>query len=173
MMSGLPNKKGEIVKPGCVLVLDCDTKLSNYVRRFTGSDWTHVALMGSDGRFLDYAINGRRKSVLDDLLNDPCVNRAILVEPPSTVNVNQMVSLAEDRFNESSYDRIAILRLLPKLINGRDDKNLHWFKRQYTCSSLIARCARLSSRDDPLPNGVHYSQTIPDDYCVYWRQVGL
>ena len=157
------------MKPGDVLILDCDTKFSNYIRRFTGSDWTHVALMGRDGKFMDYCINGRQKSSLEELIYDPSVNDKLIATPPPHVNVAKMLEEAESRYESSRYDYLCIVRLIPKLLNQRDEKNLHLFKRNFTCSSLIARSASLATNERLFPLEFHYSQTIPDDFATYWR----
>lgn len=159
------------MNPGEVLVLDCDTMFSNYIRRFTGSPWTHVALMGRDGLMMDYCINGKQKNTLEQLLYEPCVQQSCIATPPPQVDIGKMLDEAEMRFNESRYDRFCILRLIPKMINQRDQQNLHYRKRIFTCSSLIARSAALATREghQALPAYFHYSQTIPDDFAMYWR----
>lgn len=159
---------------GDVLVMSCDTRFSNYISRYTGSPWTHVALMGSEGKLLDYNFNGRRKNTLDELIEDPCVRESIIAVAPLHVDVSKMVYEAEERFEESRYDHIAILRLIPKLLNQRDGQNIHLFRKHFTCSSLIARSAGLASEKGVAFNhNIHYSQTIPDDFATYWRTYRL
>lgn len=162
-----------MIQKGDVLVMNTNSFKGRWVSRFTGSMWSHVALC-TGKVFIEHNSTGKERVPIDDLFLDgefDGVEEMTLVRPPPYVNTEYMVDVAERLFEGARYDHLCLYRLIPKLLNERDKQNLHLFSNGFTCSSLIAYAAKISSPHDkdPLPP-YHYSQIIPSDYADRWQR---
>jgi hypothetical protein len=156
-------------KPGDIIVTRQKTLYSNYISRFTGSPWTHSALIDEQHKVLEFAINGKRKSNLEDYLNSVFEDDVVVVRPHVQVNGSQLAYDASELFRRAKYDYLVICRMIPKLNNGRDMQDISFTKNRFTCASLIARA--FEEQDHRAIPRIHYSQVIPDDFFIHYQRI--
>ena len=134
--------------------------MSPIIRALTWSDWSHAALISSDGKYVIEATgsHGVRKDTLEALVDRSSRFKIFEFEVEDS---NKIWAIAEDQLGKP-YDWTAVIGI----VFSRDwSENDRWF-----CSELVAYC--FSQAGSPLVRGDLTNRIVPQQlYMVSFNEI--